>query len=356
MAAADFEPPPVLSFSEAYCAATRTDEQSAGSSRLPHLLLGNGFSLACQPQTFAYSSLFDQADFGDYSLTVRAVFDEFNTRDFERIVNLIQSSEKIISVLETTDEALVECLREMSQAIRDGLVAVLTDVHPGSRSDISTDQYESAHMFLSKFSRIFTLNYDLLLYWTIVRHLNEHYRKDGFSITSGSYRLWDPSTSSVDFYFLHGALHLYNTEGGVGKTTWADTGVQLVEQTRQGLDEGRFPLVVTEGTSKDKEEKIHSNRYLSRAIDEFANLEGALFTYGFSMSENDQHILDRIARGRLARVFVSIYGEPESENRAKSIEKGERLAAQRCQSSPNGPPLEVCFYEAGTAHIWRTDG
>jgi len=43
-----------------------------------HLLLGNGFSIACVPSIFTYSSLYQQADFSDVP-EVKVLFDKLGT-------------------------------------------------------------------------------------------------------------------------------------------------------------------------------------------------------------------------------------------------------------------------------------
>jgi hypothetical protein len=37
------------------------------SNGKPHVLLGNGFSIACRPDIFVYGKLFEQADFSKLS-------------------------------------------------------------------------------------------------------------------------------------------------------------------------------------------------------------------------------------------------------------------------------------------------
>jgi len=44
-----------------------------------HLLLGNGFSIACRPDIFIYGKLFEQADFSNLSLSAKKAFDALDT-------------------------------------------------------------------------------------------------------------------------------------------------------------------------------------------------------------------------------------------------------------------------------------
>lgn len=50
-----------------------------------HLLLGNGFSIACRPQIFLYGKLYENADFSKLSPTAKLAFEALGTQDFERV-------------------------------------------------------------------------------------------------------------------------------------------------------------------------------------------------------------------------------------------------------------------------------
>jgi hypothetical protein len=73
-----------------------------------------------------------------------------------------------------------------------------------------------------------------------------------------------------------------------------------------------------------------------------------LFTYGFSFSDNDKHIYDKIATGRIKHLFVSLYGDPESEFNQQIIEKVNKIKGLRTINQ-----LEVTFYDAESASVWE---
>ncbi len=72
-----------------------------------------------------------------------------------------------------------------------------------------------------------------------------------------------------------------------------------------------------------------------------------LFTYGVSFSKNDDHILYRIAQGKIKHLFVSIYGDPYSDENRQIISKVEAMKSQRKEY-----PLQVTFYDAQSAAVW----
>src|ERR1700744_1253779 len=62
-----------------------------------HLLLGNGFSIACRPNIFVYKKLFEQADFSKLSPTAKHAFDLLGTSDFERVIKALRDARLLLS-------------------------------------------------------------------------------------------------------------------------------------------------------------------------------------------------------------------------------------------------------------------
>ncbi len=60
-------------------------------------------------------------------------------------------------------------LRLRTSTIRRSLAAVLAKVHPSRIGEVGDTRLDACHDFLSKFEEVFTLNYDLLLYWASLR-------------------------------------------------------------------------------------------------------------------------------------------------------------------------------------------
>ena len=72
-----------------------------------------------------------------------------------------------------------------------------------------------------------------------------------------------------------------------------------------------------------------------------------LFTFGVSFSENDTHIADKISKGNVAHLFVSLFGEADSPVNRQIIDAAEMLTRKR----RNGD-LVVTYYDASTANVW----
>lgn len=319
-----------------------------------HLLTGNGFSIDCRQHIFAYSALFKSAEFSGLSSKAKEAFTMLSTTDFEKVIRALQDSAQLSRLYRPQDEALASIFESDATGLREVLVNTIARSHPDLPSDISAEEYLSARSFLRHFRHIYTLNYDLLLYWTMMQDalFDEPISfDDGFRMPAGGpedYVTWEiEKTDKQNIFYLHGALHIFDAQTEIQKFTWKNTGVRLKEQIRLALSSQRFPLIVAEGESHQKQEKILHSNLLSRGYRSFAKIGGALFIFGHSFSDNDSHILRLIQKSKLKHIFVSIFGEPDFPGNQEIIARAEHLIS----TSPNG--LKLNFYDAQSAHVWR---
>lgn len=84
----------VLTFAEAINA-------SVGYSKR-HLLLRNGFSIACRPDIFRYEKLFDQANFSALPDSAKSAVSALHTADFERVIKALRDSATIVGLYGVT--------------------------------------------------------------------------------------------------------------------------------------------------------------------------------------------------------------------------------------------------------------
>lgn len=133
------------------------------------LLLGNGFSVAYNP-IFKYNNLKDE------------VFKKaFDGMDVEEIMLSLYSQPKYLD-----------------SRLKAGFISAISSVHPDWASD---DKIKSCAAFLKNFSRVYTLSYDLLLYWVInsAPELLDKFR-DGFGIkTVDRYPNWPNAGATSTF-------------------------------------------------------------------------------------------------------------------------------------------------------------
>lgn len=319
-----------------------------------HLLLGNGFSIACRPGIFVYKRLFEQADFKQLSPTARHAFDALNTQDFERVIKALRDARAIAASYAGTTPATLKCMDDDADGLRELLVQTIANSHPAWPGDIKDDEFRACKKFLANFNNTYTLNYDLLLYWTHMHTEEGEARNsdDGFRKPEDDYEapyvVWEPNNShKQNTWFLHGALHIFDARTEVQKYTWINTGTRLINQIREALQQNLFPIFVAEGTSKEKLERIRHNDYLSKGYRSFCEITGALFVYGHSLAENDEHFLKRIEKGKVSRLYVGIYGDPETEINKTIVRRARHMQDMRSQKN-----LTVLFYDTATAKVW----
>ena len=309
-----------------------------------HLLLGNGFSIALKPNIFSYASLYQRADFAKVPYA-GAIFEALGTKDFEAVIKVLVSAHKVLKIY-------------------DGIHILVTAIgqnHPDRPFEVEPEQFAACRGFLANFGHVYTLNYDILLYWALMQDKVDDLRlkpDDGFrqpeDQEDASYVSWlEAQTATV--HFLHGALHLFDDGDQIIKYTWSRTDIPLLEQIRDALDHDRYPLFVSEGTSRHKLEKILHNAYLHKGLRSFEAIcdmqAVGLFIFGHSLAANDDHILRKISRGNVSKLYVSLFGDPASAENKLIISNAQALVAKRKTLKPKRE-LELCFYSAASAQIW----
>jgi hypothetical protein len=318
-----------------------------------HVLLGNGFSMACRSDIFAYDKLFERADFSSLSSNAQLAFQRLKTTDFEVVMRALKSAATLIELYGPEETHLAIQLRNDAEGLRDVLASAIAQSHPGYPGEIGEDRYRSCRKFLSNFARMYSVSYDLLLYWTLMQSALEPELAcdDGFrkcDDPEAGYVTWEPENRyEQNVYFLHGALYLFDAGAELQKYTWVNTGVRLLQQIRQALARDLFPLIVAEGDSNSKRDKILHSMYLSHAYKSMLSIGGTLFVYGIAFHENDGHIARIISRNKgLKGLAVGVYGHPDSVENRGMIQKICAVA------DTHRPPLQVVFFDAQTANVW----
>ena len=334
-----------------------------------HLLLGNGFSIACRPKIFTYGSLFEQADFST-APRLPDVFDAVGTTDFEHIIKMLEDVSRVVPVYSKEATEAAAQMAADAEALKDILIQTVANNHPNIPNEINDEQFWACHRFLAHFlgdenkdGKVYTLNYDLLLYWTLMHEdmgfddpislaANDGFGRD--EDTEPEYVNWmgESGAHGQRVHYLHGALHLFDAGAELQKYTWVNTGKPLLEQAREAMGARKFPLFVAEGKSNQKLAKIKHSAYLHHSYKSFSSQMGqrndALFIFGHSLAENDQHILKKIARGKVGQIYVGLYGDPNSDGNKAIRSAANALGAHRDERVP----LSVAFFDAGSAQVW----
>jgi hypothetical protein len=340
-----------------------------------HLLLGNGFSIACKPDIFSYTSLFVEAK-KKMSKELVAVFAAIQTQDFERVIRSLLDAASILGVYLPKDLLSKRRLKGDADQLKSDLIQAVAGTHPARPRDVDDSQFTACRHFLANFigegrgGKVYTFNYDLLLYWTLMHEEDEldldfidmkhddGFRKDVDNLNA-DYVEWQgegASNRSQNIHYLHGALHLFDAGHQLQKYTWINTGKALVDQANDALKRNAFPLFVAEGDTHSKLTKIMHSAYLHHNLKSFdavckANARGgtALFVYGHSFDANDAHVLNEIGYGKISHLFVSLFGDPDNASNTVIRNNVDGIAVRR---GAIGPELEVTYFDAATAAVW----
>jgi hypothetical protein len=318
------------------------------------VLLGNGFSRACRDDIFAYDALFDRADFSALSPYIRQAFDALKTKDFEVVMRALTTASALVPLYEAAGTDMGAIMQKDAVDLRSLLAKTIAGNHPDRPSDILPEQYVACRRFLRNFRRIYTLNYDLLLYWALMQtELDEEPIEcdDGFRQPDDgptSYVTWDvQNTQKQNIYYIHGALHIFDAGHELQKYTWSNTQIALVDQIRDALAQDKYPVFVAEGDWKGKLNRIQHSGFLNRAYRSFGEIGNALFVFGHSMAENDDHVLRLIERGKVSQLLVGIFGDPSSAGNRRIVERAKQIEDLRKTRK-----LVVTFYDAASANVW----
>lgn len=299
------------------------------------LLVGNGASRNVWAR-FAYASLYETACDGvDDPLTHedQKLFDSFGTRNFEAVLTSLWMAGRVASVLGYDPDPI----EERYESIRRALIQAVREVHvPWPRVPEPTLDAISAAM--QRYERIYTTNYDLLLYWALMRN------PDGFRDYFWGAGCFDATDTERyperrPLLFLHGAIHLHRGPAGdTCKLIAEPDGANLLELFEALVDQGREPLFVSEGRSEEKEAAIRRSDYLTFALERFASDRAPLVVFGQSLGEQDRHLVKALRR-HPERVFaVSVRRHPNDE----------RVIARKAEVLAALPNREVWFFSAQT--------
>ncbi|WP_236040774.1 DUF4917 family protein [Marinobacter nauticus] len=310
------------------------------------LLLGNGASIAVDDR-FRYQSLKQHAiDNGLFNTDVQSLFDFFHTDDFELILRIVWQATNVNKALEIDDEKTEQAYRH----VRDCLIAAVRDIHP--EHGVVSDKLPAIAKYMKGFSKIVSLNYDLIVYWAMMygnELNNRHMFKDCFvsskfddewSRFSDAYGNHD--SCSLVFY-PHGNLILARDKlENERKISSGANG--LLESILQKWERGSYvPLFVSEGTKQQKQKSIQSSYYLNTLYREvLTSVQDNLVVFGWGIGEHDLHILERAAKSNVRRIAFSVFGDDQPYcNRVSQLVRDEFRQ-----------PCEVLFFDAESPECW----
>lgn len=317
-----------------------------------HLLLGNGFSIACD-SVFKYPSLYKEAMKSGLGKRIQALFKKLGTNNFEGVMRLLNDTDWVAKEYGLIKDFPSEMLKD-KEILKKALIAAVATTHLDDVGDVDDVRKSNALNFIGDYHNVFTTNYDLLLYW-VVMHAGKPTFQDGFRNDPD-----DPTSlvfsarpgGSKAIYYIHGGLHLFHEDGELKKHSWAKTGTKLTQWVRDGLKKDQYPLFVAEGDAEKKLEQIQRSGYLWYCLEKLGRVKGSLVIVGHSLGDADAHIVERIVGNRdFKQIYIGLHGDPEGPN-ALAIQKAGAEMKERRKKLHKDAPLDIQYFDSNTAKIW----
>ncbi|HBO9634778.1 TPA: DUF4917 family protein [Pseudomonas aeruginosa] len=315
------------------------------------IILGNGFGIsydiAVDEENFNWSTLLDLCEIKEGS-TIHCLLSECHY-DFELAHQKINNAIEVISLYEPQSE-LAQELKSQIQYLREQLVVAVSNSHPSAFTTNCTPEetvnrkrrIEKCRGFLSNFKNVFSLNYDLLLYW--VRCFENSYL-GGDSFDKLDDELVFVPDDDANFFFPHGALFLYRD--GVGATkSRSSKGNPILARLENNIRNGIFPMCISEGAGTQKLEAIKSNYYLHYSYNRIKECTGSIFTFGCSfLDSKDDHIIKAMLQSPADRIIVGEF-KPSKMNYHRL-----ELAFEHCQAQLK-TKKEIVIADTHGVEVW----
>ena len=319
------------------------------------IVLGNGASMAVD-KCFGYRSLFDEAGRSALlSENAGKLFEKFKTNDFEFVLRMIWNAHHVNEAFGVKEDVIVKTYNE----VRDSLIRTVQKNHV--EYSRAVDYLPSIANFLKRFETVVSLNYDLLVYWSILYGNNvmkgywfkdcfigdQRTFKDDYSFLRSPYKNLGGSTL---VFYPHGNLILATDFYGQEVKICSDDHADLLNTivNRWSLADST-PLFVSEGTPEQKFHAIHRNGYLRTVFNSVLPKLGCqkpVAIYGWSMSEQDLHLLAAIGQNRPSHMAVSVY---LGSDRWQDFCTYVRQVANKTYGLNK---TEILFYDSNSPDCW----
>lgn len=301
------------------------------------ILIGNGSSINVW-DNFGYTSIYDHAAAKSSTNPLTPadsnLFGALNTHNFEQVLSSLNTA-KIIN------QALGLGYAKITQrydSIKASLISAISEVHIPWRK--TPDKViETIRAEIKNFKYIYTTNYDLLIYWSIMHQNDPSPFTDYFfgkEFDTSDTNIYSNNTRRI--HYLHGALHLYKTSSGSTLKRIA-SGSNLLNSFGQAYPghPDAVPLLVSEGTSEDKLASINQSDYLTFVFNHFAENQGDIVVFGHSLSDSDLHIVEAMKKRRKRKIAISL----RPDNKPKIISSQASLISKF-------PDAKLYFFDATT--------
>ncbi|HEM0348702.1 TPA: DUF4917 family protein [Legionella pneumophila] len=373
------------------------------SALKPSILLGNGFNGALKAyigsnvdlgyETISRNVLLLSNHQGD-GLSKFLIKNQ-HENDLELLLSILENS--IQCLKSSIDDYCIctknfkEIISEHKKNLKEYVINTFTNYnfHPKYQSIFVGNNVDQCAKNLEKFDRIFTINYDLILYWLLnnkklLIETNKNgevvYGKfrDGFTArneckpynknTKKPYEnlFGFPATNNkTNVFFLHGALHLIQKDGYTYKVIrgGSKSHLNLIRLRKVLLkDYEEFDnLIVFNATSYEKIKNIYSNVYLEMAYDKIITTSNDIVIYGVNILDseeknislgNDAHLWRRLINSKSHRLIIGISKSNVDELNHFAKKLAFELQSYRCKDDSD---IKIHCFPQKQINIWQCD-
>ena len=320
-----------------------------------HLLLGNGFSMAYDSDIFSYNALHDFIQ-NSHDPALKTILGVIETKNFEVIMQQLDTCAALVDAF-GGDPALRQRIEDASAKLKTSLLSAVRALHPEHVFTVPQAQSEACAAFLTTFldtdGHLYSTNYDLLLYWvlmrnSVVRHVDGFGREvenpdDLPDDYIWSDLMWGKHRDDQNVFYLHGALPFFDNGIAVIKEEY-DEYNYLLQKISARMESTEYPIFVTAGDGRQKLTHIMHNHYLAHSYESLCTTEGSLVTFGFNFGDYDEHIIDAINRAarqkppsKLWSVYIGVYSDDDRRHIEQIKQKFK---------------CKVHIYDTKTAQVW----
>lgn len=273
------------------------------------IILGNGASISIS-NNFSYKNLLLKAsEIDNFPVSI---FNTLNTANFESVIyqlDIAQKINKVITPISPQIDQLNKIISDTNITIRQSLIQTIQSIHPEysllSFITASEETIKKLFSYLTQFEYIINLNYDLLIYYILLHQSQTDKFTDFFlpDSTANNKLTFNEEINWLDdqakLYYPHGNIVLgVNISGEEEKIKYhpPETLLQTI-LNRWSNDTNFYPLFICEGSSTEKIKSISRSYYLNYIYRNILpKLPENIICYGWSLSENDEHIIKQILK------------------------------------------------------------
>lgn len=349
-----------------------------------HILIGNGFNIAltsvCQDVeiNFSYEAILKEVkkrigNQGKWDkllefLNQAKLEKKDKIEDVERLLWILNRSliclKYTSGVYTNPINGFEDIIVEHAKILKKQVIDVMTDkdFHPVWKelfdSENNAKHIQMCGKNLKAFKRIFTTNYDLILYWLLCdQNLIKDPFKDGFikKLKDNKNLLgFNSNWNRHNLFFLHGALHILSKGQNAYKVIRGDSKYTLDEIKKDLL--GKFSdydnCLVFNAASREKLQDIYRNDCLIKAYEKLLTIKKLLIVYGCKSPKDgdcvDLHLWTQIINSNVRQIYVGVEDENLGKQTSEIVGFFKRYKTVEHEIKVSCFPYKNC-------NIWEVD-